>query len=97
MDKETLMKMPVPKLREEALKIEGLAGVHGMKKAELLEVLFDQYGIEQEIKPKKDTAALKRSIVELRAEKEKARTAGDKKRVDILRKKIHAVKRQTRD
>ena len=38
----------------------------------------------------------KRTELELRAKKEEVRKTGDKKQIEIMRKKIHALKRQTR-
>lgn len=98
MDKESLLKLTVPKLREEALKIENIAGVHGMKKAELLEILFDHFGIPQEEKkPKRATSEVKKHLVELRTEREKLQAAGaDKKALEVLRRRIHRTKRLTR-
>ena len=46
MKKAELMKLPVPKLREEALKIENIQGVHGMDKPTLIQVLADHHGID---------------------------------------------------
>lgn len=98
MDKETLLKMTVPKLREEALKIENISGVHGMKKQELLDILFDQHEIPRDIETQKlPTSDIKNKIVTLRESKEKARQAGDLKQVKILQKKIHDLKRKTRE
>ena len=96
MDKKELLKLTVPKLREEALKIENIAGVHGMGKTDLLDILFDKFNIPVEKKKKRDTVALKKQASELRAKKEEVRAAGDKKQVKILQRKIHTLKRHTR-
>lgn len=98
MKKNELFKLTVPKLREEALKIEGITGVHGMDKPRLIEVLADQHGIDIEDKKAHlvQTAPLKAKARELRGLKEEAKKANDKKRVEILRKKIKKLKRQTR-
>jgi len=97
MDKESLIKLTVPKLREEAMKIEGLTGVHGMKKGELLHVLAKHHGIElEEHRVKRDYSALKKKIAEFRKLKEEARAAGDKKKVEKLRRRVHGLKHETR-
>ncbi len=45
---EALDKLTAPELKEIALKIEGLSGVHAMKKEELLRAIKDAKGIPQE-------------------------------------------------
>ena len=52
MDAKTIEKMTVIKLREEALKIPNIVGVHGMNKAELIVLLKEQHGIPLEKKKK---------------------------------------------
>jgi hypothetical protein len=102
-----LDKMTAKELREVALKIPGITGVHAMKKAELLAVVKEARGIKDEEAPskkKKDKVAkaavsilaLKRKIGELKDEKEKARQGNDKARVDILRRRINRLKKRTR-
>jgi hypothetical protein len=97
MDKKTLIGMTVPKLREEALKIENITGVHSMSKDTLLEILFDLHKIPVDSnKKKRDTADLKKQLKVLQAKKEESRTAGDKKLVKVLQRRIHDLKRATR-
>jgi len=97
MNKVELMKMTVPKLREEALKVPGIAGVHGMRKEELIQKLCEFHNIPyEEPKVRRDNTALKRKIKELRAKKEQAQTAKDKKKTKILQVKIKRIKRKTR-
>jgi hypothetical protein len=98
MKKEELFKLTVPKLREEALKVEGMVGVHGMDKPELIRALADHFGLDiTEHKAKMvATAPLKKQVKELRVKKAEAKAAGDKKRADILRKKIKRLKHRTR-
>jgi hypothetical protein len=48
MELRDLQKMTVVKLREEALKHEGLVGVHVMNKEELLAALAPRFGIDLE-------------------------------------------------
>lgn len=98
MNKTELFKLTVPKLREEVLKIEGAVGVHGMDKPRLIQILADQFDINIDDSKKKmvNTAPLKMKVKGLRELKLKAKADGEKKRVDILRKKIKRLKRQTR-
>ena len=93
-----LDKMTVKELREIALKIEGLQGVHGMNKNELLEVIKEERGIVDEGKKAKavDTRAIKKQIDELKGAKDKARESGDKVVIDRLRRKISRLKKKTR-
>ncbi len=93
-----LEKMTAKELREIALTIEGVTGVHGMNKEELIRVIKEARGIKDE--RKKDTTidvrALKAKIRELKAKREEARAAGDKKTVEALRKAISKLKKKTR-
>jgi chorismate mutase len=97
MDKQTLLKMTVIKLREEALKVEGIVGVHGMGKGELLNLLYDRFGIARDVKQRKNNVDVKKTLKTLRAKREEIRKAGDKKLVKKLQRRIHAMKRGTRD
>jgi hypothetical protein len=98
-----LDKMTVKELREIALGIEGLTGVHAMKKDELLQRVKEARGIQDEAPPKKkavkkdlDVKALKGKIARLKQEKAAAREAKDKKQTDILRRRINRLKKMTR-
>ena len=105
-----LDKMTVVELREAAKEeIPGIKGVSGMKKDELLAALKDARGIKDEIpakkKKKKKTAGpkkemtvkeMKQEIVRLRAEKESIRKEGDKKKNEIIRRRINRLKKMTR-
>lgn len=102
MDYHELEKMTVIRLREEAKKFADSKGVAGMKKEELIHVLVERLGI---VVPEKKTKAarapvnkktLKKKIVELRDAKETARSEHSRKRVDVLRRRIHSVKRRLR-
>ncbi|SFN00004.1 Rho termination protein [Thermodesulforhabdus norvegica] len=93
-----LEKMTAKELREIALGIEGVTGVHAMNKAELIRVIKEARGIVDE--KKKDTSvdvrALKAKIKELKKKREEARAARDWKMVDILRRRISRLKKKTR-
>ena len=102
-----LDKMTVKELREIAVEIPDITGVHGMKKDELLSVVKKARGItdEEPVKKRKvkKTASgpmsvkeMKQLIVQLRAEREEIRKTGDRKKLDALRRQINRLKKQTR-
>lgn len=105
-----LDKMTVVELRE-ALKKEApdITGVTGMKKDQLLEAIKETRGIKDKPpvkkKKKKKTAGpkkemtvseMKQEIVRLRAEKESIRQEGDRKKIEIIRRRINRLKKMTR-
>lgn len=99
-------KMTAKELREIAVKIPGVTGVHAMKKEELLKIIKEAKGIKDEppvkmrkkkgAKPGVSVKALKQKITELRKEKEAIRMAKDRKKVDILRRRINRLKKRAR-
>lgn len=92
-----LEKMTTKELKEIALEISGISGVHGMNKDELLSVIREDRGIVEEEKQKKiNVREIKSQIQVLKAEKEKALEAKDKKQNEILRRKISKLKKKTR-
>lgn len=93
-----LEKMTAKELREIALTIEGVTGVHGMNKEELIKVIKQARGIVDEKKKATtvDVRAIKAKIKELKAKREEARAAGDRKAVKRLRKAISKLKKKTR-
>jgi hypothetical protein len=104
--KKPLEKMTVKELKEVALAISGVTGVTAMKKEELLDIIKKDRGIEDEkstqekkkksTKPTSSVKELKKKIVQFRLDKQKARKAKDRKKVDILRLRINRLKKQTR-
>ena len=104
--KKPLEKMTVKELKEVALEIPGVTGVTSMKKEELLDIIKKDMGLEDEKpaqkkkeKPTKPTSSvkeLKKKIVQFKFDKQKAREAKDRKKVDILRRRINRLKKQTR-
>ncbi len=106
METKPLDKMTVTELREIAKDIDGLTGVHGMKKAELLEAVKEAKGIKDEPlkkpagKPKKKTIAtvkeLKDRIKSLRTLRTQALADKDKKMAKIYRRRISRLKKKTR-
>jgi protein-arginine kinase activator protein McsA len=103
-----LEKMTATELREMALGLPGIAGVHAMKKEELLVAIRAAKGIpepetkkEKKVHGKKEKLALtkpqlKQKVKELRAKKEEALQQNDWKMAAILKKKISRFKKMTR-
>lgn len=94
-----LEKMTAPELREIAKQIPGVEGVHAMKKEQLLEVIKKHRGIDDKTPKKVEKATvkeLKKKIALFKAEKEEARRANDKRRIEILKRRINRLKKQTR-
>ena len=104
-----LDKMTVVELRETLKKeVPDITGVTGMKKDQLLEALKEVRGIKDKPeakKKKKKTAGpkkemtvseMKQEIVRLRTERESIRQEGDKKKIEIIRRRINRLKKLTR-
>ena len=94
-----LEKMTAKELREMALTMESIMGVHSMNKPELIAAIKEEKGIVDEGGRKVDPAkirGLKKQIRELRGTREEVRQAGDKKKVDTLRRRISRLKKETR-
>lgn len=90
-------KMTTKELRDLALSIGNISGVHGMNKAELVSEIKQARGIAEEKKEKTTgVRELKANLAALRAQKETLRETGDRKKLDILRRKISKIKKQTR-
>ena len=103
---KSLDKMTAPELRETAKEISGVEGAHAMKKEELLSIIKKDRGIEDEKapgkrkgrknKPRRTVKELKGKIIHLKKEKESAREAKENNKIDILRRRINRLKKQTR-
>lgn len=108
--KEQLEKMTVKELRELAKDVPGIAGIHSMKKDELVSLLAKETGAgspapkpaakkaakpEAENKPR-TKAQIKALLDTLRKEKQNAQAVKDKVRTELLRKRINRLKKQTR-
>ena len=102
-----LDKMTAIELREIAVEIPGVTGAHAMKKEQLLEVIKDARGLKDEAPAKEgkkkkapkasvSTKALKKQIFLLKEKKKEARDARDRKKVEIFRRRINRLKKQTR-
>jgi hypothetical protein len=94
-----LEKMTATELRQIALGIQGLDGVHAMKKEVLLKAIKEAKGIKDE-EPAKTKAAglheLKKTIALLKKEKQEARAAKNRTKVDVLRRRINRLKKRTK-
>lgn len=93
-----LEKLTAKELREMALGLEGIVGVHGMNKDELISAIKEAKGIPEEKtrKTSVDVRALKVKIRELRGRKAEAKEGDNKKLVDSLRRRIGNLKKKTR-
>jgi len=104
--KKPLAKMTAVELKEVAKEIPGAVGVTAMLKADLLSLIREYYGIEDEVvekkkkvkkvKAKASVKELKAKIVELGGKKADVRKTGDPKQINILRRRINRLKKQTR-
>ena len=103
-----LEKMTAKELREMAMEMPGIHGVHAMKKEELMVAIRKAKGIT-EPEPKKEklvvakkekviltVAQLKQKVKALRLKKEEALQQGNWKLVKILTKRISRSKKKTR-
>lgn len=93
-----LEKMTAKELRELALGLEGIVGVHAMNKAELIAAIKEAKGIVDETSKQKsvDVRSLKAKIRELKRKRDEAKQAGNAKLVDAFRRRISNLKKKTR-
>ena len=103
-----LEKLTAKELREMALAIGGIFGVHVMKKEELIAAIKKAKGLPEEeakkgkrapVKQEKvilTKAQLKQKILELRAKKVEALQGQNFKLAEILRRRISRYKKRTR-
>ena len=93
-----LEKMTVKDLREIAKEIPEISGVHGMKKDELIVAIKEAKGIQDEPVKKVDAsvAEIKTKIKALKAQRQAALEASDKKMATIYRRRISRLKKRTR-
>jgi protein-arginine kinase activator protein McsA len=95
-------KMTVVELREFALaKDLGISGVHAMKKEELLPLIKEALGIKEEEPVVKTVdqgtvAAMKQKILRLKEEKRTAISSKDKKKTNVLRRRINRLKKRSK-
>jgi len=98
-----LEKMTAIELREFALaKNLGISGVHAMKKEELLPAIKQALGIKDEEPAKKKVEVkgtigeMKKKILQLKEEKRTAIASKEKKKVNVLRRRINRLKKRTK-
>lgn len=93
-----LAKMTTPELKEMAKGVEGVSGVHGMKKEELIEVLHKSKGIAADAAKKADASlrSIKRKIRSIQVKRAEALESRDRKLADICRRRISRLKKKTR-
>ncbi|MBT8342956.1 MAG: transcription termination factor Rho [Desulfatitalea sp.] len=93
-----LDRMTAIELREVAKNIEGIVGVHGMNKPELLAAIKKDQGIADTAKPKSgaSTKELKSKIKALKAQRGDVLAAEDKVMAARVRRKISRLKKKTR-
>lgn len=95
-----LQRLTTKKLREIGLELGEVVGVHGMKKDELVEAIFELRGAEEgegATEPAAvDKGAIKSEIRELKAIRESALQAGNAFELKRVRKRIKRLKRVLR-
>lgn len=93
-----LDKMTAKELRELALTIEGIVGVHAMNKNELIAAIKEAKGIVDEGTKKSavDVRALKAMVQVLKEKKAQAKEAGNRKLIDSYRRRISNLKKRMR-
>lgn len=94
-----LQRLTTKKLREIAMELGEVTGVHGMKKDELVDAIFAVRGrevSEDAQEPSIDKSAIKSEIRDLKARRDSALTAGDALELKRVRKRIKRLKRALR-
>ncbi len=93
-----LEKMTVIDLREMAKEMPEITGVHGMNKSELIAAIKDAKGIKDEVVKMASSSNrdLKQKIRGLKAKREAALEAQDKKLATIYKRQISRLKKKTR-
>jgi tRNA(Phe) wybutosine-synthesizing methylase Tyw3 len=93
-----LEKMTVKELKEIALQIPEIIGVHGMNKQELIVEIKKARGIEVKTKKNADKSVkeVKKRISTLKEKRAAALEAADSKMAKIYRRRIARLKRKTR-
>lgn len=92
-----LEKMTAKELRDAAMEIPEITGVHGMNKTELIRALKKARGIEDSVK-QSDTSVrdIKIKIRSLKGKREGAVDGNDQKMATIYRHRISRLKKKTR-
>lgn len=103
MNLEELQRLTVVKLREEALKHDGIAGVNGMNKEQLIQALAPIFNIDLEAEARAlrerlaaSKGGLKKEIAKYKGERDHALEDHDLESVAQARKQIKKRKRALR-
>jgi predicted ATPase len=103
MELQELQRLTVVKLREEALKHEGITGVNGMNKDQLIEALASVFGIDIEAETRAirerlaaNKGVMKKEIVSLKNQRDAALADHNAESVAQVRKDIKKRKRSLR-
>jgi len=103
MELSELQRLTVVKLREEALKHEGITGVNGMNKEQLIEVLASIFDIDLEAETRAikerlaaSKGALRKEITQFQEERDASLGNHDRESVAQARKEIKKRKRRLR-
>jgi hypothetical protein len=93
-----LEKMTVTDLREMAKEIPEITGVHGMKKEELIVAIKRSKGIVDAPVKKKDATIgeIKKKIKTIKAQRQAAIEAKDKKMAMVYKRRISKLKKKSR-
>ena len=93
-----LEKWTIKELRDEALQIPNIQGVHGLNKEEIIDILREVKGIPAPEKKKGEGVRnIKKKVTDLRNARDEERSQGaPRARLNILRKKIAKLKKKTR-
>jgi hypothetical protein len=96
--KKPLDKMTVKELKEVALEISEITGVHGMNKSDLLSAIKAAKGIEGEVKKKGSGTVreVKRQIKALKIKRNEATAEKNSKMAAIYRRRISRLKKKSR-
>ena len=95
--KKPLDKMTVKELKEVALEMPEITGVHGMNKSDLLSAIKAALGIEDVVKKKKSGSVrdVKRQIKSLKAKQSEASAEKNAKMAMIYRRRISRLKKKS--
>ena len=95
---KALEKMTVKDLREMAIDMPGIVGVHAMKKEELIVAIKEVKGIKDEPVKKADASIgeIKKKIKAIKAQRHAALEAKDSKMATICKRRISRLKKKSR-
>jgi len=93
-----LEKMTAKELRDVAMEIPEITGVHGMNKAELISDIKKAKGIKDDAVRQKDSSVrdIKKKIKVMKVKQESAQEADDAKMAKIYRRRVSRLKKKTR-